>query len=63
MMPDLKTPNSLLRALQLGTSTKPTEETLKRQRVSFILGALKADSSVTRDLVEHVLAVQEGRKG
>lgn len=62
-MPELKTEQSLLDALREASSHTPTAEELQRQRVSFIMGSLKTDSSVTRDRVQKVLAEQEGRKG
>lgn len=60
-MKDLKTKESLLSALRHASTHKPTVDELKRQRVSFIMGSLKADSSVTRARVEQVLAMQEGK--
>lgn len=40
---------------------KPSEDDIYQQRVSFIAGSMRANSSVTREKIEHVLAVQEGR--
>jgi len=59
-MTELKTQESLLSALRRASSHTPTAEEMKRQRVSFIMGALKAGSDVTRDRIEEVLAEQEG---
>ena len=62
MMADLSTNEALLRALKKASATTPTPEELRRQRVSFILGIVKADSGITRARVEDVLAEQEGKK-
>jgi hypothetical protein len=59
---ELKTKESLLSALRQAAAQTPTPEELHRQRVSFIMGALKHTSDVTRARVEEVLAQQEGRK-
>lgn len=61
-MTDLKTNESLLHALKRAASHTPTAEELHRQRVSFILGSLREESTVTRERVQEVLAEQEGRK-
>jgi hypothetical protein len=61
-MTDLKTSDSLLDALKRAAAYKPTAEELERQRVSFILGSLREESTVTRERVQEVLAQQEGRK-
>ena len=62
-MTELKTNPSLLDALQKASAQPPTAEEIESQRVSFIMGALKHDSPVTRAQVQNVLAKQEGRKG
>lgn len=60
-MTNLKTKESTLRALQKASSRQPSEDELRKQRVSFIMGTLKSASAVTRAKVEEVLAKQEGR--
>ncbi len=62
-MTELKTDESLLQALHVASSRAITPEEMKTQRVSFIMGSLKASSSVTRAKVQEVLANQEGQKG
>lgn len=57
----LKTDNSLLKALEKASSEKPDAEELLEQRVSFIYGALDADSEMTRDAIKQILLEQEGR--
>jgi hypothetical protein len=59
---ELKTKRSLLNALERASSSTPTAEELRKQRVSFIIGSLKESSGVTRARVEQVLSEQEGRK-
>ena len=58
----LHTDVALLRALEAASQQKPTEDELRQQRVSFIMGTLKEASGVTRSMVQNVLAEQEGRK-
>jgi hypothetical protein len=58
-MTNLKTSKSLLDALR--ESARPvTSEELHAQRVSFIMGSVKAESGITREQVQQVLAKQEG---
>jgi hypothetical protein len=61
-MIQLKTRESLLSALRQASVRTPTAEELQRQRVSFIMGSLNAESAVTRAQVEEMLAEHEGRK-
>jgi len=57
---DLKTKPSLLHALSEAAQRKPTADEIQRQRVSFILGAVKEGGGVTESRVREVLAEQEG---
>lgn len=41
--------------------SKPSEAELHQKRISFIVGSMRPNSTVTRDKIEQVLAVQEGR--
>ena len=61
-MTEIKTDESLLSALRKASTRSPTAEELRRQRISFVMGSLKADSDVTRARVEELLELQEGRK-
>lgn len=61
-MTNLRTKDSLLRALEKASARAPTAEELRKQRVSFIMGSLKESSGVTRARVEQVLAEQEGER-
>lgn len=61
-MTDLKTRETLLEALREAAKRPMNEEELRRQRVSFIMGTLNMDSTITRDQVEDILARHEGRK-
>jgi len=61
-MTELKTSESLLDALRKASSRKITSEELHAQRVSFIMGSVKAESGITREQVQQVLAKQEGSK-
>jgi len=59
---ELKTRESLLDALREAAKRPMSAEELHRQRVSFIMGSLSADSTISRDEVEDILAKHEGRK-
>ncbi len=55
---DLKTPESLLEKLRNASARSVTAEELHAQRVSFIMGSVKAESGITREQVQQVLAKQ-----
>jgi len=59
-MTELHTDPVLLRALSDSTKRKLTEAELQAQRVSFIMGSLDEDSTVTRAQIRRVLAEQSG---
>lgn len=61
-MTGLRTSDALLLTLRQASLRKPTAEEIRKQRVSFIMGSLKPDSTVTRERVERVLSVNEGKK-
>ena len=58
-MTNLKTKESTLDALARAVKQQPGKVELDKQRVSFIMGSLNSDSSVTRDKVEKILAEQQ----
>ena len=60
-MTDLKTDHALLERLKAAASASLTAEELREQRVSFIIGSLGKDSSITRERVKEVLAEHEGK--
>jgi hypothetical protein len=60
LMTDLKTQEALLGALREASARAVTPEELHAQRVSFIMGSVKAESGITREQVQRVLAKQEG---
>jgi hypothetical protein len=62
MNTNLKTKESLLKALNDASHRSVTREELHAQRVSFIMGSVKAESGITREQVQQVLAKQEGSK-
>jgi hypothetical protein len=55
MPTELKTDGELLKRLEASTKTKASKARLRQQRVSFIYGALPADSTITRDQIKSVL--------
>jgi hypothetical protein len=61
-MAELKTNESLLRALRRAASGSLTTEEVQRQRVSFIMGSLKDTSYMTRSRVKDILEKHDGRK-
>lgn len=58
-MTDLQTKSALLEALSAAAKKPISAEELREQRVSFIIGSLGDDSSVTRARVTEILAAQE----
>lgn len=60
-MTEIQTRPELLRALREAASSPQTPEEIFKQRVSFIMGMLNDDSTVTRAMVTQVLAEQEGK--
>lgn len=61
-MTDLHTNEKLLEKLRESRNRQLTEDELYKQRVSFIMGSLSDNSTVTRAQVTKVLADFEGRK-
>ena len=59
-MTELKTKASTLRALEDAVRRPLTSEEIEKQRVSFVMGSLDAESSMTREKVERLLAEQRG---
>ena len=60
MTTELKTDAELLRRLAEAARHQMTREELRLQRISFILGSMPEDSTVTRQQVEAVLEKAEG---
>lgn len=58
-MTNLQTDTALLEALSAAANSQVSVEELRKQRVSFIMGALGDDSSVTRARVTEILAAHE----
>jgi len=59
MPTNIKTDAKLLERLAASTKTNVSKSRRHKQRVSFIYGALPADSTITRDQIESVLAKLE----
>lgn len=53
---DLKTSDEVLGALHQAAAHKPTATETLEQRVSFVYGSVKSNSSITREQVKKVLA-------
>lgn len=56
MPTELKTDAKLLDRLAASTKTKANKARLRKQRISYIYGALPSDSTITRDQIESVLS-------
>lgn len=61
-MTELKTNETLLKALRAASTQPQSAEDIRRQRVSFVVGTLGSNSAVTRARIEEVIDQQEGRK-
>lgn len=59
-MTNLQTDAKLLRALEWAANVGSSADELREQRVSFIVGAMKASSTVTRAQIQEALAKHEG---
>ena len=61
-MTSLKTKESTLRAIREASEHPPGAAEVQKQRISFIMGSLGDESTVTRARVQEILAQQEGLK-
>jgi hypothetical protein len=61
-MTGLRANTALLDRLRQASQRRPSAEEIRKQRVSFIMGSLKPDSTVSRERIEQVLDKHEGRK-
>jgi hypothetical protein len=60
-MENLKTSADLLDKLKRATRQVLSEDEIRRQRASFVFGAINSDNDVTKERVEEILARHEGR--
>jgi molecular chaperone DnaK (HSP70) len=60
-MGNVKTDPSLIEALERAAKVQLTAEEIAQQRISFVMGSLDVDSTITRAQVEEILARQKGR--
>lgn len=61
-MDALTTKASLLSALTEAARTKPSADELQKQRISFIMSAVKENDDMTESRIKEVLAEQEGSR-
>jgi hypothetical protein len=61
-MTNLQTNQDLLRRLRTASKRPLSADEVRKQRVSFVLGALGSQTDVTREKVQKVLNDQEGKK-
>ncbi len=59
-IPKIETNKILIEALKSAASRKLTAKELLEQRVSFIYGSLKSNSSITKEEVRKTIKKQEG---
>lgn len=59
-MTNLKTDPALLDRLRAAAKVKMSPEQLRKQKISFIMGSLGDDSTITRERVESELNKLEG---
>lgn len=57
-----KDPEDLVKKLHAAAKAEPNSEEILNQRVSFVMGSLKAESGVTRERVREIILRQEGRQ-
>lgn len=56
---EINTDEELLAKLK-NTDQKQSAQDTKEQRVSFVYGAMKSDSNITKEAVRKIIAKQEG---
>lgn len=61
MPQDIKTDKELLESLRYAASRELSRAELLAQRVSFIIGNLPKESTITREQVEEILEQHEGK--
>lgn len=61
-MNEFHTDPKLLRKLREAAGKPMSSEEIHKQRVSYAMGMLSADSAITRECVEQQLLVREGKK-
>ncbi len=61
-MTELRTDQALINRLTNAAAGELTSEEVNKQRISYILGTLKDESTVTRAKIRDVLADHEGKK-
>jgi hypothetical protein len=61
-MTDLHTNEALLLKLKASASKTLTADDILKQRISYVMGTLKADGPATRERVRAVLSFQDGNK-
>ena len=60
-MTELKTEAALLTALNSSSKRPLSALEIQRQRVSFVMGTLKMTSDMTREQVQHIVAMEAGK--
>jgi uncharacterized protein YgbK (DUF1537 family) len=58
-MTGIRTNEALLKALEKASSRPLSHERMEQQRLSFVMGSLDDDNSMTREQVERVLEQQD----
>jgi|HubBroStandDraft_5_1064220.scaffolds.fasta_scaffold258176_1 hypothetical protein len=58
----IETSTTLIRALEKAAAKKTTPDEIQAQRVSFVMGSLKSDSTITREQVIEVIKKEGGKE-
>ncbi len=61
-MTELRTNEALINRLKIAAARELTAEEVSKQRISYIMGTLKDESTVTRSKIKEILAEHEGKK-
>jgi hypothetical protein len=61
-MADIRTDGRLLAKLKEAAGKPMTAEEIRNQRISYVMGTLDTESTLTRDEVERMLLQREGKQ-
>jgi hypothetical protein len=61
-MTSIKTNAELLRALQGAVVSTPSQHEIEEQRLSYVMGMLPQENSMTREQVQQAIDKHEGRR-
>jgi hypothetical protein len=56
---EIATDEELLKSLRNHTAHRPSQDELLQQRVSYVYGALKSDSGITKEQIKRILVERD----